>query len=110
MLYWSIMFLLFALVSWIYQYRNADQQVIALEDEGFAEVELKELKMEEPPPEPEKLPEPVVVMTMSPTQNPSKLVPAPIGNPSSVWSTSAGGAVTQVAPPRSTRSTTSSRG
>jgi TonB family protein len=53
------LFSFLAVVSWIYQYRNADQEVIALEDEGFAEVEIKELKMEEPPPEPEKPPEPI---------------------------------------------------
>jgi TonB family protein len=60
------LFLLMAVVSWIYQYRNADSEVIALEDEGFAEVELKELKMEEPPPEPEKPPEPIAAEEPTP--------------------------------------------
>lgn len=47
----------FLVASWVWQYRNADQEIIALEDEGFAEVELKEIEMEKPP-EPEAPPEP----------------------------------------------------
>lgn len=67
------LFALMAMASWIYQYRNADQEVIALEDEGFAEVEIQELKMEEPPkpPEPpEPVPEPL------PTTEPEQQPPA----------------------------------
>ena len=52
------LFALLALASWIYQYRSADEEIIAIDDIGFAEVEMKDLKMEEPPPEPEKAPAP----------------------------------------------------
>lgn len=70
------LFALMLLVSWIYEYRNGDQEVIALEDEGFAEVEMKELKMEEPPPEPEKPPEPLPTTEPQPEQKPEKVVSA----------------------------------
>jgi TonB family protein len=69
------LFALMAVASWIYEYRNADQEVIALEDEGFAEVEMK-LKMEEPPPEPEKPPEPVPTPEPMPEVKPEKVVSA----------------------------------
>lgn len=72
------LFSLFAVVSWIYQYRNADEEIIAIDDIGFAEVEIKELKMEEPPPEPEKPPEPVPTSEPVPTEaKPDKAVAAP---------------------------------
>ncbi|OGQ23905.1 MAG: hypothetical protein A2138_10850, partial [Deltaproteobacteria bacterium RBG_16_71_12] len=56
----------FMIASWVWQYRNADQEIIALEDEGFAEVELKEIEMEKPP-EPEAPPEPVETKDPQPT-------------------------------------------
>lgn len=68
------LFALFLIVSWIYEYRNGDQEVIALEDEGFAEVEMKELKMEEPPPEPEAPPEPIETPEPVPETKPDKVV------------------------------------
>jgi hypothetical protein len=72
------LFSLFAVVSWIYQYRNADEEIIAIDDVGFAEVEIKELKMEEPPPEPEKPPEPVPTNEPVPQEKvPDKAVAAP---------------------------------
>lgn len=71
------LFSLFAIVSWIYQYRNADEEIIAIDDVGFAEVE-KELKMEEPPPEPEKPPEPIPTNEPVPQEKvPDKAVAAP---------------------------------
>lgn len=63
------LFGVFLVASWIWQYRNADQEIIALEDEGFAEVELKEIEMEKPP-EPEAPPEPVE--TKDPQPEPDK--------------------------------------
>ncbi|MCC7074631.1 MAG: AgmX/PglI C-terminal domain-containing protein [Deltaproteobacteria bacterium] len=56
----------FLVASWVWQYRNADQEIIALEDEGFAEVELKEPEMEKPP-EPEAPPEPIETVDPQPT-------------------------------------------
>lgn len=53
------LFLLLGIVGWIWQYRAHSQQVIQLEDDGFAEViEKVELELEEPEPEPPKVEEP----------------------------------------------------
>jgi TonB family protein len=66
--------MLFAVVSWIYQYRNADSEVIKIDDDGFADVEIKELKMPEPPKEEPKPVEPTEVK-QDPTQPKDKAPP-----------------------------------
>lgn len=48
----------FVLLSWIYSYRSKSEDIINLEDDGFAEIIEKDLAFEEPP-KPEKPPEPV---------------------------------------------------
>lgn len=50
-LLWTVM----AAASWILQYRDSEQTVVQLEDEGFAEVALPELEMEKPKEEPKPL-------------------------------------------------------
>jgi TonB family protein len=73
----SVAFLaFFVLVSWIYSYRGKSEDIIDLEDEGFAEVIEKDLAFEEPP-KPEKPPEPIKTKEPAPEKQPDKTAPAP---------------------------------
>ena len=71
-------FFLFGMASWIYSFRSAREDVIQIEDDGFAEV-LKELEFEEPKkPEPLRLPiEPLEpVAQKQPDKTPPKATPS----------------------------------
>ncbi len=70
---------LFVFLSWLYGYRSKSEDVINLEDDGFAEVVEKDLTFEEPPPPPEPVPPPKAepVVAPEPQKTPPKATPAP---------------------------------
>ncbi len=80
-------FAFFIFVSWIYGYRSKSEDIINLEDDGFAEIIEKDLNFEEPP-KPEKPPEPVKTKEPVPEKQPepkatptAKVEPTPDPNP-----------------------------
>ena len=70
---------LFLFLSWLYGYRSKSEDVINLEDDGFAEIVQKELTFEEPPRPPEPVPPPKVEPVAEPEapKPPPKATPAP---------------------------------
>jgi TonB family protein len=66
---------LFVLLGWLYGYRSRSEDVINLEDDGFAEVVQKDLVFAEPPRPPEPVPEPVPPSPPPPRETPPP--PAP---------------------------------
>ncbi len=68
----------FVFLSWVYGYRSKSEDIIDLEDDGFAEIIEKDLAFEEPP-KPEKPPEPIKTKEAPPTpeKQPEKAPPAP---------------------------------
>ncbi|MDP2340195.1 MAG: AgmX/PglI C-terminal domain-containing protein [Deltaproteobacteria bacterium] len=59
----------FVFLSWIYGYRSKSEDIIDLEDDGFAEIIEKDLSFVEPP-KPEKPPEPVKTAQPVPEKQP----------------------------------------
>jgi outer membrane biosynthesis protein TonB len=64
----------FVFLSWIYGYRSKSEDIIDLEDDGFAEVIEKDLTFVEPE-KPVKPPEPIKTAQPVPEKQPDKTVP-----------------------------------